>query len=42
MVSQWTFSDLLILCYFFVSGPLGDLKRVSSNLFGSTDSIGSL
>ena len=26
---------------FFVLGPLGDLKRVSGDVFGSTDSIGS-
>ena len=25
--------------YFFVPGPLGDLKRVSWDVFGSTDSI---
>ena len=26
----------------FVPGPLGDLKRVSSDFFGSTDSVGSV
>ena len=29
------------LGYFFVPGPLGDLKRVSGDVLGSTDSIGS-
>ena len=26
--------------YLFFPGPLGDLKRVSGDVFGSTDSIG--
>ena len=30
-----------ILGHFFVPGPLGRLKRVSGDVFGSTDSIGS-
>ena len=30
------------LGYFFVPSPLGYLKRVSADVFGSTDSIGSL
>ena len=29
------------LGYFFVPGPLGGLKPVSGDVFGSTDSIGS-
>ena len=31
---------LSFLSYFFVPSPLGDLKRVSGDVFGSTDSIG--
>ena len=27
------------LGYFFVPAPLGDIKRVSEDVFGSTDSI---